>query len=1000
MAVIAGTGDRMLHSRTQPRIFISHSSADNDAAVCLFDWLEREGWKDEIFLDLDPERGIAAGDRWERKLNETANRCEVVLFLVSKAWLGSIWCRKELNLAHRLNKRLYGVLIEDMQPADLPKDLTGEWQVVRLASGRDHVMLHAVLPVTHDPVTVTFSAEGLQRLKHGLELAGLDPKYFTWPPEDDPNRPPYRGLRSLEAEDAGIFFGREAPAVQALDKLRGLREAAPPRLLVILGASGAGKSSFMRAGLLPRLVRDHRHFLPLPIIRPERAVLFGENGLLRALEDASKVADIATPRADLRAAIEGGAAKLRPHLQALARKMTSAAFAAPAPIETPALACASKSSGAPARNIAPALGVVPTAAGDTDKPRPPTLILPIDQGEELFRAEGLDEARAFLTLLWHLLGDDDPPLIALFTIRSDAYELLQSAKELEGLRQEMINLPPMPKGSYADVITGPALRLRGTKRALALDENLVETLLTDIDEGGGKDALALLSFTLERLYLEYGGRKKLTVDDYTGLNGIKGSIEAAVEQAFKAADKDPTIPQDRNARLALLRRGFIPWLAGIDPDTGSPRRRLAGQSEIPQEARPLIGLLVEQRLLATDVAKETGEQTVEPVHEALLRQWVQLQDWLAEDTGLLGLLEGVKRAARDWSVHGKNAGWLIHTGNRLYAAQRLVRERPDLAAHLRETDRDYLAACHKLDKSSRGQLRRRQALVGGLLLCLVIGLIGWWQEARLVALNYWFFNVRPYVETAAAEQSLQPGEIFKECRDCPEMVVIPHGHFTMGSPDNEIGRWDEEGPQHTVTFAKPFAVARDLITFDEWDTCVRLRGCTTNPPAPWGRGRMPVVNVDWEDAQQYVTWLSKLTGKRYRLLSESEWEYAARAGTTTAYYWGPVIDTNHADCDGCGSQWDSKQPAPVEKFAANAFGLYDMAGNVWQMVQDCYQANYKTAPTDGSPNMQGDCSIRVVRGGAWTSDPPYLRSASRYKNAINDHGSTNRDFRVARDLTQ
>lgn len=186
------------------RIFLSHSSTNNAEAVALLDWLAREGWKDEIFLDLDPLRGIAAGERWERSLNEAANRCEVVLFLVSKAWLGSRWCLREFNLAHRLNKRLFGVLIEDLAIEEIPKDLTGDWQLVRLASGRDHVMLHAVVPITHDEVHVTFSAEGLRRLKHGLEQAGLDPRYFAWPPIDDPNRPPYRGLRSLEAEDAGI----------------------------------------------------------------------------------------------------------------------------------------------------------------------------------------------------------------------------------------------------------------------------------------------------------------------------------------------------------------------------------------------------------------------------------------------------------------------------------------------------------------------------------------------------------------------------------------------------------------------------------------------------------------------------------------------------------------------------------------------------------------------------------------------------------------------------
>jgi hypothetical protein len=253
------------------RIFLSHSSGNNAEAVALREWLADNGWKDEIFLDLDPQRGIAAGERWERALNEAANRCEAVLFLVSKAWLGSGWCLKEFNLAHKLNKRLFGVLIEDIPVDDLPVNLTSTWQIVRLATGRDHVMLHAVLPITHDEAHVTFSREGLARLKHGLEEAGLDPKYFSWPPTNDPNRPPYRGLRPLETEDAGIFFGRDGPIAGALDALRGLRESTPPRHVVILGASGAGKSSFLRAGLFPRLKRDDRNFLALPVIRPERA---------------------------------------------------------------------------------------------------------------------------------------------------------------------------------------------------------------------------------------------------------------------------------------------------------------------------------------------------------------------------------------------------------------------------------------------------------------------------------------------------------------------------------------------------------------------------------------------------------------------------------------------------------------------------------------------------------------------------------------------------------
>ena len=366
----------------------------------LYNWLQREGWKDEVFLDLDPKRGIAAGERWERKLNESANRCEAVLFLVSKAWINSAWCRKELNLAQHLNKRLFGVLIEDLKPTEVPEDLTDAWQIVRLASGRDGILLTGIVPITQEEAFVTFSVEGLQRLKSGLEQAGLAPKFFAWPPSDDPNRPPYRGLRPLEAEDAGIFFGRDAAVIEALDRLRGMRDGAPPRLLVIIGASGSGKSSFLRAGLLPRLTRDDRNFFPLPVIRPNRAVISGDDGLLAALEGACGKLSTRITRASLRQSIDEGAASLSQLYGMIISKAT------PATIDT----------------VSPA--------------KPPTLIVPIDQGEELFLADGQDEARRFLTLIHEMTGEDQPALIVLFTIRSDAYERLQLSNELEGVRQE------------------------------------------------------------------------------------------------------------------------------------------------------------------------------------------------------------------------------------------------------------------------------------------------------------------------------------------------------------------------------------------------------------------------------------------------------------------------------------------------------------------------------------------------------------------------------------
>ena len=185
-------------------------------------------------------------------------------------------------------------------------------------------------------------------------------------------------------------------------------------------------------------------------------------------------------------------------------------------------------------------------------------------------------------------------------------------------------------------------------------------------------------------------------------------------------------------------------------------------------------------------------------------------------------------------------------------------------------------------------------------------------------------------------QTPTPGNVFKDCNSykCPSMVVVPAGSFTMGSPATEKGRDSGflEGPQHLVTILKPFAVGQFAVTFDEWDACAADGGCNGYLPNGrlWGRGRHPVISVSWDDAKAYVTWLSNYTGKSYRLLSEAEREYVTRAGTTAAYWWGNDIGEGNANCNGCGSQWDNKETAPVDSFNPNPWGLYQVSGNVWE----------------------------------------------------------------------
>ena len=249
-------------------------------------------------------------------------------------------------------------------------------------------------------------------------------------------------------------------------------------------------------------------------------------------------------------------------------------------------------------------------------------------------------------------------------------------------------------------------------------------------------------------------------------------------------------------------------------------------------------------------------------------------------------------------------------------------------------------------------------------------------------------------------QGRRVGEVFRDCAVCPEMVVVPAGAFTMGSPASEDGRLDDEGPLRRVTIPVPLAVGVHEVTFAEWDACVSAGGCGGYQPADrgWGRGSRPVINVSWEDAQGYLRWLSTRTGERYRLLSESEWEYVARAGTTTAYWWGASDGRNRAHCYGCASRWGGDQTAPVGSFRANAFGLHDVSGNVWEWVEDCRHEDYRGAPTDGSAwTSGGNCGLRVLRGGSWLDYPPDLRSANRNRNIAGARFGGG-GFRVSRTL--
>jgi formylglycine-generating enzyme required for sulfatase activity len=897
-------------------LFISHSSQDDDKAVRVRDWLHAQGWR-EVFLDLDAEQGLAPGHHWQDELKRAGERCAAVLVLVSPDWLASFWCRTEFLLADQLGKRIFPIFVAPTPFDDLPIELKAKFQIADISVPEKE-------------------ADGFQRLAVGLRRAGLDPDSFDWPPPGDPNRPVFRGLQALDVDDAAVFFGRDAAITKGLDELRQMRGGAPERVLVVLGASGAGKSSFLRAGLVSRLKRDEDSFQVLPIIRPGRAALTGPEGLEASLASAGALTVIAQPR-DL--------------VEAIAHV---------------------RRAGAPR----------PDGAAPSEAAKPATVILPVDQAEELFAPENTEGA-AFCSIVAGAL-DTDSDVLVLLTIRSDAYARLQADPSLGAARQRLFNLAAIPAGWLKEVIEGPAKLARPP---LAVEPELTQALLADL---ASADALPLLAFTLERLQTDYGRNGKLTVADYREkLGGIAGAIQAGVAAAIG--------PWPDPHRLALARRLFIPALVQIDQD--GVRRRIASRRDVPAEARSLADAFVEQRILIADRRTLDGAEieTLEVAHEAILRQWPTLAAWIAEEGEALAVLAGVRSAARDWRAHQGGAAWLVHGGERLKAAQATL-AREDFAGASDQAMRAYVAACRAAERRATRGRRRLQGVAAVLALVLLAGLgwAGWTYHATLGSMLTAYQRYRPFVNSAAKLAAAAPGTSFQDCgkgtNDCPVMLVVPAGQFMMGSPDSEPGRFPREGPVHPVAVRR-FALSKFDVTVGEWRACVQAGGCPAIPQPDWAGDRSPVVNVSWNDARAYADWLSQMTGVAYRLPSEAEWEYAARGETTLAaphriYPWGDALGTDNADCQGCGSAWDARQAAPVGSFRPNAFGLYDMAGEVWQWVQDCVQKDYTAAPW---------CGMHSMRGGAWDQPAGSIRSA--YRGGYIDYNrSPNQGLRIARTL--
>jgi formylglycine-generating enzyme required for sulfatase activity len=788
---------------------------------------------------------------------------------------------------------------------------------------------------------------------------------------------PYRGLEAMTEANSDYFFGRDRKTVEVIDVLA----AAPGKLPILLGNSGVGKSSLAQAGVLAALLRqgwsdrikdppswpeafhDSRRWCFLTL-RPGTHPL---QSLVALFFDTWQYTAASAERVKEEKGwielLRDGKAALPDLLTATERRYEE--------------------------------------LGQTS---PPAFFLYIDQGEELYVRAEERERRRFSEILAHGLGHQC--LRALMSMRSDFLGELQGDELLFDAHRQ-INVPPLREPELREVVSRPAELLSARFET----ESLVAMIARRTAEESAKDAgaLPLLSYLLDDMWtqmVERGdGVLRLPEQAFE-----LGSVLVRRANAFVSAHPDS---EDKLRRIFTLRLATV-------REGEEPTRRRAWRSEFSDEEWRLVSELADHpnRLLVTatpdadtTLAPETAkpdsvstaasrETYAEVAHEAIFRRWDKLREWIAAEREFLAWKTGLEAARRAWQVlpeYSKNDALLM--GLPLEQARTWLDKRTD---DIPQADRAFIT------QSRNAALRRRQrvaGLVSVLAFSLIAALIGWLNQTYLQKRINWFMTMRPYkvtnfdghVLTSEDEQALKALASFHECvKDCPEMIVIPGGSFMMGSPATEAGRHSNEGPQHLVTITRPFAVSKFDVTFAEWDACVSVGGCPQVGDSGFGRGTRPAINVSWNDAKQYANWLSKMTGRPYRLPTEAEWEYAARAGSTSAYFWGDEIGRENANCTSCGSQWDG-QTAPVGSFAPNAFGLYEMVGNVWQWIEDCYH-NYDGVPTDGLAWTIGDCNLRVIRGGSWFENSQVVRSAYRDRLSTDIRGR-NIGFRVGRTLS-
>ena len=611
-------------------------------------------------------------------------------------------CLAELRTAEDYGKEIIIVLLRDLTIADERLQSYRDRQIVDLsAPPQAHTEQVEFRGAQHE---VHFNNDALLKVKDYLFKRGITPDSFPWPPENKADAEPFPGLNAFTEDDAGIFFGRESDILIGLDELRLLRRNRSPRILAIQAASGAGKSSFLRAGLWPRLCRDP-DYMPLAIVRPAGGILTGPDGVGR---------------------------KLAPRLSQ------------PGAPVNPGDICTRLLAADAAKTVSEFAALMIKAAAQVNEQRrlvnpdapPPALLIAIDQAEELLAADDAAESRRFLDLLAGLTND--PPAgvepFALLTVRSDnAARLFQTFADLNMEPPKSLMLLPVRQSSFRDVIRKPIEVAARRGEQITMSPALVDRL---VDDATGADALPLLAFTLSYLYQSFAAGGTISLAQYSAIGGITGSIDKAVKQALARPGDAPAIPAAPEDQLAFLRATFIPWLATVDSENTQPKRRVAKLDEFSGATRAMVDRLVKARLLIVD--RREGADIVEVAHESLLRQWPSLTEWLHAVAEDLGIVASVERAAGEWDRNSRRPAWLDHRGDRLAAAER-VAARQDFRRRLGAKGMDYLRACRQRETRQR---RIAQTIAWGVAAVFAV--------FSVLLFNQWRHTVQAQRETEAS----------------------------------------------------------------------------------------------------------------------------------------------------------------------------------------------------------------------------------------------------------